>query len=62
MKAKRIRICGRKTITAPTPAISPSATKERKIPGGKADRAASWIALTPASMPSAKGVAQAKTA
>ena len=36
MKKNRIRICGRKVITAPTPAIAPSTSKERNSPGGSA--------------------------
>ena len=35
MKKNRIRICGRKVTTAPTPAIAPSTMSERKQAGGK---------------------------
>ena len=38
MKKNRIRICGRKVTTAPTPAIAPSTTIDRSSPAGKRRR------------------------
>ncbi|HEX2184419.1 MAG TPA: hypothetical protein VHN78_02800, partial [Chloroflexota bacterium] len=37
MKRKRMVICGRKTSTEPTPAITPSTTSELRSPGGRMD-------------------------
>jgi hypothetical protein len=62
MKANRITICGRKTMTLPTPAIMPSTTRERRSSFWIPAPAISPTQPTPASMPSITGVAQAKTA
>ena len=50
MKKNKIRICGRKTTTPPTPAIAPSVIKSRRSPAGTADFTASANAATRPSM------------
>jgi hypothetical protein len=62
MNRNRIKICGRNTITAPTPAITPSVTSERRIESGKFALIISSSALNPASIASAGTVAQLNTA
>ena len=52
MKAYRMRICGRNTITAPTPAMAPSAIMSFSGPSGMADFTKSHNAPTPASIQS----------
>ena len=66
MKRNRIRICGRKTSTLPTPAISPSCTKLRTRPSapscGSSPPTAAPNAWKPPSIRSIGACAQANTA
>ena len=62
MKKKRITICGRNTTTEPTPARTPLVIASRISPSGRIAATRSLTKATPASSPSAKGVAQANTA
>ncbi len=62
MKRNRIRICGRKTSTAPVPAITPSASRLRSAPSGMCSLTRAETAETPPSMPSISGCAQLNTA
>ena len=62
MKANRITICGRNTITEPTPASTPWVRKSRTRLSGSVVVTPAISALIAASSASAKGVAQANTA
>ena len=62
MKAKRIRICGRKTMTPPTPAMAPSTSRLASAPSGSGARTHSPVADVAPSMSSINGVAQENTA
>ncbi len=62
MKANRIRICGRKTMTLPTPPITPSANKLVSGPGGSRCWTLSASQSLPASMASMSGRAPVKIA
>ena len=62
MKKNRIRICGRKVITAPTPAIAPSTTSERKRPAGRAFVATPDSQATPSAIHDTGTWLQANTA
>ena len=62
MNANRMTICGRNTITAPTPAMMPSVINERSTVSAMFARTASCSAVKPASIASAGGAAQANTA
>src|SRR3546814_610937 len=62
MKKNRIRICGRNTTTAPTPAITPSAISDRSTPSGMVARTALPRFAKPASIASAGTTAQVNTA
>ncbi len=61
MKANSSTICGRNTITLPTPAITPSMMKLLNRPAGSTPRTMSPSAPAPVSIRSIIGVAQAKT-
>ena len=52
MKKKRIRICGRKTMTLPTPFMMPSVSKSRNEPSAIIPLIQSPRAATPASIQS----------
>ena len=58
----RIKICGKNTMTLPTPAMTPSTTRLSTMPSGSTAASIAPMALTPASMRSTSGVAHANTA
>ena len=62
MNRNRIRICGRKTTTLPTPATTPSATKLANAPSPRFACSHTPSDAVPSSMASMSGAAQAKTA
>ena len=62
MKRNRIRICGRNTITAPTPLITPSTSSERSSESGISAVRNPCNAVKPASIASMNGCAQLNTA
>ncbi len=62
MNKNKIRICGKKMITLPTPAITPSTIRLESIPAGSVAVTSAPRAAVPASMRSMSGVAQANTA
>ena len=61
MNANRIRICGRNTITAPTPAITPSVSNERSTDSGSNRSTPRVSAAKPAVIASIGTCAQVKT-
>ncbi len=56
MKPKRMRICGRKTRTAPTPAMTPSTTRLRRAPSPSQVQPSAQEASPPTSVPSMKSM------
>ena len=62
MKKNRITICGRKTSTPPTPAITPSTSRLRSQPGASTPATASPRAAVPASIQAMGRSAPTKTA
>ena len=62
MNRNRIRICGRNTTTAPTPASTPSLSSERNQPSGRAAASSACSAATPASIQPIGASAQLNTA
>ena len=60
MKKKRIRICGRNTITEPTPAQTPSRSSERNQPAGNTPARYRPEVAMAASVASMSGTAQVK--
>ena len=62
MKVNRIRTCGRKITTLPTPAMTPSATRLENALSPRPAKTMALSADVPASIASIIGVAQANTA
>ncbi len=60
MKKKSSRICGRKTSTPPTPAMTPSTSRLASSPAGSAPRTASPSAPKPVSIKSIGSAAHEK--